>query len=262
MEVGFRSSSAVVTGFRANTVVPAPDDIEDGDLLVLVFYIEEVETPPAPPGFVPFTNLGSLPFPVRDADLWVWRKRASNENGDYTITHADTFTNAVMLVYPGVDVGSPEDVAPSTNSGVASPANPNFVAHGVDVQTPGSRVIYVSAQFDFDVVDRLPPPGDNPVFTERYDSQTALVGLGWGLHVCDGPMLAAGPTGDKTVTDNAQGQDWVTTLITLRALPPTLVISITDEAVTAITVSDEAVTRVTVSDQAVTAYTVSDEIGG
>lgn len=207
--VSFVSQSAVVTATRTNTVIPAPANIQNGDVLVLLFYIENV-APTPPTGFTAFTNLGPLAFPVDAAALWAWRKVANNEAGDYTITHLNTFSNAVMLVYRKVNTSSIEDVAPSTRTDTA---NPIHTANSVNIVTQGSRLIFVSAAFNFLTVNRTPPD----LLTERYDSQTADPN-GFGLYVADGIVLSPGATGNKSVSNNASANDWAASLISLRLL--------------------------------------------
>lgn len=206
--VEFRSSSAVNFGNRTDTIIPAPVGIQDSDLLVIPFYID-TQPPTPPPGFAAFTNLGPLAYPVNNSDLWAWWKRASGESGNYTITHNATFTNAVMLVYRNaIGSGSPEDVPPSTRTGNV---DPNIVANGIAPVTSGSMIIYVSSVFDPYPAPPLPPGGITPTFTERYNPGTTNV-----LHVCDGALIPAGPTGNKTVTGGPNLGDWVASLIAIR----------------------------------------------
>lgn len=206
--VNFISQSVVLTGLRTNTVIPAPANIQNNDVLTLLLYSETISAATPPAGFTAFTNLGPLAFPVDAARLWVWRKVASGESGDYTVTHPNAFTNAVMLVHRNVNVANVEDVAPSTNSATA---NPVHTANSVNIATIGSRIIFVSAAFNFISVDRTPPAG----FAERFDSQTADPN-GFGLYVADGVALNLGATGNKSVANNASANDWVASLIALR----------------------------------------------
>jgi hypothetical protein len=146
--------------------------------------------------------------------MWAWRKTADSESGDYTITHNNAFANAVMLVYSG-GAATIEDVVPSTNSGNA---DPNMLADSVTVLTPGSILIYVAAMWNVPADRPVMPGGVTPVFVERWnphDSPTFPEGV-FGLLVGDG-VVVAGATGDKTATDGPDLDDWVTSLIVIRA---------------------------------------------
>lgn len=214
--VGTRS---LATGTRINTTVPAPGGIRNKDILVLSIYIEDNVVPTPPAGFTAFTGLNPLNFPTNLADLFVWWKRASSEAGDYTITHAGSSTNAVLTVYRGVAaIGSPEVVAPSTNSGISGSAE--FVANSITIPAPfsGAMVIYISASWNASsiAVSLAVPGGDNPFFTERFDRLNSVNDpQNWGLHVCDGAAPLIGATGAKTAARDTSDDDWVTTLIGL-----------------------------------------------
>lgn len=209
MKVKFRSSSAVNSGVRTNTIIPAPVGIQDKDTLVILTYVEVAATPPA--GFVPFTNLNPLNFPVHVGRLFAWWKRAEGEAGDYTVTHANSFTNSVMLVYPGaIQNGSVEDGPPSTNTGNN---DATIEANGVRTSVPGSMVIYASAIWQLHPSAPNPPAGGNPIFTERYDPFPVTS----AMHVCDGALDPAGETGNKIVNEGPVVDDWVSTLITIKA---------------------------------------------
>lgn len=226
MGVTFKSMSAVGTSTRTNTTIPAPANIVNGDLLIILEYLEVLTaTPPA--GFVAFTGLGPLTFPINTSTtLWAWRKVASGEAGDYTVTHANASANAVMLVYPGQDT-TIEDVAPSTNTGSA---NPNLLANGVTVATPGSMIIYAAAMFNVPPNPPVIPSGVTPTFTERWNTHQSVDD--WGLFVADG-QAAAGATGNKIGTDGPTLDDWVATLITIRAkaAPASALIPVREELI-------------------------------
>lgn len=217
MPVSHRSKSSVLTGTRTNTVVPAPADIQNGDLLELSLYIETLTaTPPA--GFTAFTGLGPLVFPVNNARLYKWWKRADGEVGDYTITHASAVTNALMNAYPGVVlVGSPEDVTPSINSGNA---NPIITATGINVRTPGSMLIWTAGFWNVPPDRPIQPPGVTPLFIERFNVHDNVDK--WGLQASDGVVSLAGATGDKAGTKGPTIDDWVVALIALTPAVPAL----------------------------------------
>lgn len=218
MGVSNKSTSVAPVGLgpRTNTTIPAPANIKDGDLLVIMLYVELAAATP-PPGFMPFTGLGGVAFPIHTTTtFWAWRKIASGESGDYLITHGNAPANAFMMVYTGVDLAVIEDVVPSINSGNA---NPNLLATGVNAATVGSRLIYGGAMWNVPTSgDMVVPTGTTPRFTKLWipnDSPDSPEGV-FGLIVADGQIFSPGATGNKTATNGPTLDDWVTTLITLR----------------------------------------------
>jgi hypothetical protein len=207
-DIAYISQSLAAVGTTEDTVLTAPDDIQDGDGLIILHYVEDTATPPA--GFAPFTNLNPLTFPVNTIGrMYAWGKIASGEAGDYTITHASAFQTAIMLVYRNVNA-TLEDVPPSTNSGNN---NSNIVAASLTPITNKALILYAAVGWNAFPAPHPPPSGTTPVFTERVDGFDSVTAT---MCASDGILAVAAPTGDKTVTGGPVADDWVATLIAIR----------------------------------------------
>jgi hypothetical protein len=97
--------------------VTPPANVDDGRILLLIAALEnQNETLTLDEsGWTQVDQVGTAGG--SDRVLAVWRKVASSETGNYTVTHTTVVDFwGVMLSYPGVDNTTPEDVAATNNT--------------------------------------------------------------------------------------------------------------------------------------------------
>lgn len=210
--VEFISDSSVNYAARTNTTITAPTGIQDGDDLLIIFEIGTPAVPPPvptpPAGFsivtgFPLTRQDSNPFIV---DTYAWRKTASSEAGNYTITHANASTNAWMQCARGQNAVTPYSPNPTTNTGLGATAT----APGLTTVANNSLIIYYCSKWNFP--GGTFPGGSTPVLTTRLDGSATL------LFVSTGVLGPASATGDKTATGlpNTPTEPWASGLIAIR----------------------------------------------
>ena len=126
MAISFGTASVLAEATTVDSVYTAPSGIANNDLL-LIWHFEYggtshgvSPTPTAPGGFalVP----GTWPIDVVDPQSnhntqWLWYKIASNESGNYTISHTSCINRGIMARVTGNDVTTPFAPDPTLNSG-------------------------------------------------------------------------------------------------------------------------------------------------
>lgn len=213
-----------VTGFlvgsgRTNSVIPAPSQITDGNILVLYLLIGGGVTPTPPAGFAGISGTSNgLIYTIANfpgtANVHVWWKRASGESGDYTITHALSETEGACSCYSGnVTSGDPTNSpSPVLNSGVDGT---NIVASSITPVSDGSMVIMLFSCYGGYTGTYYPPPtGTTPVFYGEMNTEDAYSGA---LFVYSGTLIARGATGNKSPNNpTATGTDWNSCMFSIK----------------------------------------------
>lgn len=203
MAVSFISSSSIVSDFNnGGLTLTAPATIQNNDILVIVLNIEDNVTPTPPTGFTQWLNIDS---PGSVDDLWIWWKRASSESGNYAITWTgDIWSEGFMMCTRGAETsGTPQDPAPTSNSGSGS----TYTATGLTTTIDGDLIAYILGSYE-SMGAGVPPTGTTPTFTERYDS-------GDNIYVATGVMSPAGATGNKARTGGSV--NWLATLVSIKS---------------------------------------------
>lgn len=219
----------------ANTIVPAPTPIANGDILLLLWSCTDVTSTPTPTPPSGFTGVGGSSSgllysvsPYSDIGgemnvLYAWWKRASSESGSYTITHSapDGINEGVCLCYRGALGSGDPSVNPNSTINSFAPGDGSasaIVANG-GTATAGSMVIFVMSAWGFNGSSALPPPtGSSPVFNLQY---TDSITLG-ELFVYDGATTSAGATGNKSPNNTSFGGGWGASLIFIENAKQTL----------------------------------------
>jgi hypothetical protein len=209
--VVFISDSFVNYAARTNTLITAPLGIQDGDDLLIIFEdgaLNAAPVPIPPAGFnivtgFPLTRADSNNFTV---DTYAWRKTASGEAGDYTVTHANATSNAWMQCARGQNLITPYDPNPTTNTGLGDTAT----APGLTTAVDNSLIVYFCSKWNFP--GGTFPGGVTPVLTTRLDGSATL------LFVSNGVLTPPGATGAKVATGlpNTPTEPWATGLIAIR----------------------------------------------
>lgn len=202
MAAAFRSSSSLSSGTRTNSTLTAPAGIVDGDWLTIVFYIEANVTPTPPTGFSQIQTGGLDTVGGADNesfDVYVYRKKAASESGNYTVTHASSFTAGYMEADSGGDGAATngEDFAATVNAVDGEVGGTNYTALGGTTTVDESLVGFYFGSWDPSNAV-TPPGGTTPTFTERLDSASVLI------YAATGVMTTAGATGNKTATGATQ----------------------------------------------------------
>lgn len=197
MAAAFRSITSLSGATRTNSTLTAPSGLSNDDILVLILYMENNITPTPPTGFAQWSQANNSTI-----DTWIWWKRASGESGSYTTTHASAWTEGALLAVSGATTsGTPEDPAPSANTGNST----TITATGITTTLNDDLIIFVGASFT--TGSYTPPTGTTPTFTERYD------GAG-DLNVDTGGWASHGATGNKTQTSS--GNEWTGQLVSVK----------------------------------------------
>jgi len=178
---------------RTNTTLVAPAGIENDNILLLFFVIAAQTSAPTPTPPSGFTVLTGFPNDISDGlgfnvDYYAWRKIASGESGDYTITHTSATTDAFMYVLAGADTTTPINPNPTLNEGTTGTTT---TALGLTTAIDNSLVIFATHNWDEYNDTASPPTGTTPTFTERLNS----TGI---LYLADGLLATAGATGNKS----------------------------------------------------------------
>ncbi len=218
MPAAFRSSSATTYATRTNTTLTAPAGLVDADNLLLVFVIGAstlagIPTPAAPAGFSLLTGFPISVSQNNDAGqfsvkTYVWRKVASGDSGDYTVSHSSASTDGYLCAVSGGTTGalSPN---PSVNDGDGTG---NMTALSLTPTVDASLIVWAGHNWQL-FGGHSPPTGTTPTFTERNDSASSI------LYVCDGVLATAAATGDKAkASGNLSAEDqWAATMICIAA---------------------------------------------
>lgn len=206
MAISFVSSSVTAFGPRTNTTITAPASIADNDLLILGIYTGAASEAPDPTPPAGFTQQGTTTDQTGDSVNAEWRvytKKAASESGNYTCTHSSATTQAMMLVYRGVDTTTPMDVTATTNTGVSSTTT---TATGLTTVTAGAMLVMMERSWSGSTA-QTPPTG----MTERVESVV--------MYAADEIIAAAGATGNRAHTNSNSGGDaglWAVVLLALR----------------------------------------------
>jgi|SRR5215469_4357911 len=224
MAVAFRSQNFL--NWVSNTTSPrtltAPAGVQNGDLLVIFCAVGNSGGYPAgtpPPGFAapPVTSgSGSLPFQTNAVGFfqttYIWTKIASGEPASYSIAFSASATNGFQVwigAFTGVAPATPVEFC-TTNTGGSTTST----ALGATASI-GDGVLFLEYDFN-DTTNALSvPSGSTPTFTGEYMAWSASNA---NFVVAFGTMAAAGPTGNKAITNNNTGTDpWGAALLGLTA---------------------------------------------
>lgn len=209
--VDFISSSSVNYATRTDTTITAPADIQDGDDLLIIFEDGAANAAPVPTPPAGFSILNGFPLTRADSnnftvDTYAWRKVASGEAGDYTITHANAASNAYMQCARGQNLITPYDPNPTTDTGLGDTAT----APGLTTSVDNSLIVYFCSKWNFPGI--TPPGGVTPTLTTRLDGSATL------LFVSTGVLAGQGATGNKIATGlpNTPTEPWASGMIAIR----------------------------------------------
>jgi hypothetical protein len=216
MAAAFRSSSILAFGTgRTNSTITAPAGVQDGDELFIAAWSGEssagaVAAMTGPAGF---TLQSGYPVRLRDVagtyfyDVYLWRKVASGEGGNYTITHSVGQSEGIMWAVSG---GS-GTIQTTLNSQSNATGTTTVTATGLTTGASDSLVAFLAVAWSDYAGTGSPPTGSTPTFTERIDSGT--------IYLATGVLGTAGATGNKTHTssNSANTQPWLGALIEVRA---------------------------------------------
>jgi hypothetical protein len=133
----------------------------------------------------------------------VFEKVASGESGSYAFTHASADTTGFMY---NVAAAGTINVGTAGTGTAWSGGSLVITANGVTTTTADAIVICLALGWD-GVGATTPPSGTTPTFTERLDPGV--------VYVADGPLAAAGATGNKTITSGTSGPNntWTSLLV-------------------------------------------------
>lgn len=216
MAAAFRSSSILAFGTgRTNSTITAPAGIQNGDELFIGAWSGEstagaVVAMTGPAGF---TLQPGYPVRLRDVagtyfyDVYLWRKVASGESGNYTITHSAGQSEGIMWAVSGGD----GTIQTTLNSQSNTTGTTTITANGLTTGANDSLVSFFAVAWSDYAGAGSPPAGSTPTFTERIDSGT--------IYLATGVLATAGATGNKThtSTNSANNQPWLGALIEVRA---------------------------------------------
>ena len=161
MAITFVSSSNTTYASRTNTTITAPANIQDGDVLILTMITAAASSSPTPSVWpAGFVQIGSV-ISVTDAggynmQVWHWRKVASGESGNYTITHASCTSQGAIQVWRGVDATTPEDVTSTANKWTSG-ATTTTTWTGLTTVTNGAMIVANGTDWA-DNTNNLSPP--------------------------------------------------------------------------------------------------------
>jgi len=203
MAVDFGSISNTTYASRTNTTITAPSGIEDDDVLYLFHLLGSASPPtPTPPaGFVVADTPVGETYPIDASDgsfilsLRVWRKTASGESGDYTVTHSAASSQGVIVRVTGADTGNPSDPLPSFVLSDGSPSAADTTVPSITTEVDGALILLFNWDWADTTNNLTPPTGTTPTFTERLDTTLC--------YVATGILATAGATGSKTMANNA-----------------------------------------------------------
>lgn len=214
MPIAFEAVSNTTYASRANTVIPAAGlgTITNGDLLLLLFLggaSTEAPDPTAPTGFT--ICPGAWPADVSDAGSFnieyrAYYKIASNESGDYTVTHTTASSQGAILRFSGAAQTNPINPTPTINSNVDTD-DQDSIALGLTTTVDGSMIVWNGFDWGDVAADRVAPTGTTPTFTERLDVVL--------MYVATGVLATAGATGNKSMANNSTTGPWVASLIAI-----------------------------------------------
>lgn len=209
MAITHVASSNTTYANRSNTSVTKPTGTSDDDLIVLFFLnARSGSYGPAPTAPSGFTALGSMPVQVGPSgnfylQSWVYYKVASGEGASWTFTHAAISTQALSVVYRGVDTTTPLDVTSTINTSTTSTTR---TWTGLTTATAEAMLVALGQDWG-DTANNLTPPTG---FTERIEVNPLV-------YAADKIQTSAGATGNFSHTCNsASGEPRTGVLVALR----------------------------------------------
>jgi hypothetical protein len=211
----FRAGSATAEATAANATYTAPAGLADGDWIYITHleYSGSTSQPPTPTPPAGFTApTGTWPIDQTDAsgfheNIWLWRKKASGESGNYVVTHASCVRRGTIFAASGADGTTPEQGV-TQNHGTGTTTT--FL--GITT-TADSCLIVVSGEDNNDKgLNLTAPTGTTPTFTEQVDDNH-------GEYLASGILSPAGATGNKTMTNNSNvAAPWLAVMLAIQ--PP------------------------------------------
>jgi hypothetical protein len=199
MSAAIRSyGTALASGSRTNSTLPAPSSITNGDVLVAFLQVGGSTSPAVtkPAGWTEITSTG-YPITYSRADPWevknhVYWKVASSESGNYLFTHSAGTSEGIVFAVSGANTTTP--INPTATAFADSNNSLTTVtAPGLTTAVDDSVVFFLAG--DWNDMTTSPPTGSTPTFTEYRDGEV--------FYVAAGVMGARGATGDKTITIGA-----------------------------------------------------------
>lgn len=217
----YRSSNTRNYASRTNTTLTAPSNIQNGDLLIIIFDIGASSSPPTPTPPSGFAVLPTFSSPITmvengnifTVNLYAWYKFANNESGNYIVTHATASTQGYIVAVNGADQTTPFSPNPTQNT---SSTGSTTTALGLTTPRDNSWVMFVSSDWGNTQNNLSVPTGSTPTFTKRMGATLESPSI---LFVADGVKGAAGATGNKSITNNSTSSTpWAGVLISVQ--PP------------------------------------------
>lgn len=203
MAIAFRSATTVTSATRTNTTVTAPAGAVNGTDVIAVGIntgnaSSVVVTPPGG-----WTQVSTVQYSA--ADPWFVNVylflRVHDGAGSWVFTHASAASDASAVAWQGVDLTTPSDTTPATNTGVSSGNTASFSS--INIVTAGAQQLGLRGSWDGNAI--TPPASWN----ERKDTPILWVG--------DIPAAGTGATGVITVdTGNPSSGPWGTIHAALR----------------------------------------------
>lgn len=195
--MSFISQSTVAPNGATDGTFTAPATIQNDDILVILYEIEDDVIPTPPAGFTQWFNINHA---SQTLNFYAWWKRASSESGSYLVDHVSTWRAGWMGCFRGrKTTGDPADVDQSENTGNSTTPT----ALGVTVSQADVDIIYGLASYLVMGVG-TPPTG----YTERYDPASD------GTIYVATHNVGAGATGNQA-RSAISSTHWITSLITL-----------------------------------------------
>ena len=202
MAIAFRSSTALTTGTRTNSTINAPAGAVNGtDIIVAVLGIGNPTstTTSAPSGWTQLSTVqysNADPYVVNLYLFW----RVHDGASSWTWTHSSATTDGATFAWSGVDLTTPSDATPATNTGVGTSAS----FSSITIATDGAQRVGARGSWDGNAITA---PAS---WSERLDQVVTWVG--------DIAAAGVGATGSTTVdSGNTSGDTpWGTIHAALR----------------------------------------------
>jgi hypothetical protein len=200
----FRSMSSVTYLNRTDITINAPAGVQNGDILILYLTLGAASppTPTLPSGFTVIQG----PTTITDSGFsntvrLAW-KVASSEPGSYTISHATSNSQAIIVAISGASGSTPVS---SMNTGTGT----TTTATGITTPSNNAVVLFIASAWQLYTGASSPPSGTTPTFTEQYDGGEQSV-----FYVASGVLATAGATGSKTQANpNGAGEPFSAVLV-------------------------------------------------
>lgn len=178
----FVSSSTNRTSSSTTVVVSAPAGIQDGDLLVAVFYASTASVSSLPSGFTAaYTN-----NTANNPRILVGWKRAASESGSYTFTAASTTNvSATILVYRNASF--------NTVGAITRASSTTVTASSISPSQPGILIAAFSTSSS--TGSTTSEPSGMTLRANTTGSASAP-----SIRVYDQTISVSGATGDRSIT--------------------------------------------------------------